>query len=585
MTARSARQPSVLETWGLLLTFGTLLLVVLSVWGAGALGDAAAGRPVMANPFGYVIALMAGKRIWPGGWSTAVLVLAGLVVLAVAAVLVVAAVRRNNKAPTLKRIDAAAHRLGGPRDLAPLSPKGVLTSAQRLRPLTDIDPEQPEQHGRLLGRTVVGDMPVRASWEDLGCHIWGTRRGKTTSLTIPQSVEAPGALVATSNKRDLIDATREARAGKGRVWAFDPQKVATQPQEFWYNPLSRITSISSAKIVAGHFVTGTREPDAKTDSYFDGSAENLLASYLLAAAVGEKTLVDVYRWLTDNRDNTPKELLKNEHELVSLDVASLLQTPDKQRAGVFDTAKKLVGCLLDEYALGWVTPPKTPMPEFDPAQFVHSTDSLYLLSMEEAGSAAPLVACLTEHICHEAVQRANTMPLGRLDPPLLCQLDEAANVCKWRQLPSLYSHYGSRGVIIDVILQSWSQGEEVWGAGGMKKLWGAANIRTYGGGGAEVGYLRELVEQAGRDDYDSWTRSFDHQNRASRSVSGQQLEHLPVDLLSAMPIGRSVAICSGCPVFVYAPQRWMDGPHREIIQISIDKHDPGAQQKPQKAGV
>ena len=50
-------------------------------------------------------------------------------------------------------------------------------------------------------------------------------------------------------------------------------------------------------------------------------------------------------------------------------------------------------------------------------------------------------------------------------------LDEAANVCRWRELPNLYSHYGSRGIVLMTILQSWSQGVEVWGRDGMRKLW------------------------------------------------------------------------------------------------------------------
>nr|WP_258374267.1 TraG/TraD/VirD4 family protein [Curtobacterium sp. MCBD17_032] len=44
--------------------------------------------------------------------------------------------------------------------------------------------------------------------------------------------------------------------------------------------------------------------------------------------------------------------------------------------------------------------------------------------------------------------------------PLLCILDEAANVCRWKDLPDLYSHYGSRGIPIMSIFQSWSQGVE-----------------------------------------------------------------------------------------------------------------------------
>ena len=37
---------------------------------------------------------------------------------------------------------------------------------------------------------------------------------------------------------------------------------------------------------------------------------------------------------------------------------------------------------------------------------------------------------------------------GRLALPLLAVLDEVANVCRWRELPDLYSHYGSRGIVV-----------------------------------------------------------------------------------------------------------------------------------------
>ncbi|WP_405065130.1 TraM recognition domain-containing protein [Kribbella sp. NBC_01510] len=39
-------------------------------------------------------------------------------------------------------------------------------------------------------------------------------------------------------------------------------------------------------------------------------------------------------------------------------------------------------------------------------------------------------------------------------------LDEAANVCRWKDLPDLYSHYGSREIVLTTILQSWAHGSE-----------------------------------------------------------------------------------------------------------------------------
>ena len=40
--------------------------------------------------------------------------------------------------------------------------------------------------------------------------------------------------------------------------------------------------------------------------------------------------------------------------------------------------------------------------------------------------------------------------------------------------------------VLMTILQSWSQGVEVWGRDGMRKLWSAPNIKVYGGGVAEA---------------------------------------------------------------------------------------------------
>jgi hypothetical protein len=43
------------------------------------------------------------------------------------------------------------------------------------------------------------------------------------------------------------------------------------------------------------------------------------------------------------------------------------------------------------------------------------------------------------------------------------------------------------------ILQSWSQGVEVWGHDGMRKLCSASNIKVYGGGVAEAEFLNDLA--------------------------------------------------------------------------------------------
>ena len=101
--------------------------------------------------------------------------------------------------------------------------------------------------------------------------------------------------------------------------------------------------------------------------------------------------------------------------------------------------------------------------------------------------------------------------------PLVVVLDEAANVCRWPELPNLYSHYGSRGIVLMTFLQSWSQGVDVWGRDGMRKLWSAATVKVYGGGVADADFLEDLSRLIG--DYDE-----PHVHR-SRTPAGRTTTH------------------------------------------------------------
>jgi type IV secretory pathway TraG/TraD family ATPase VirD4 len=158
-------------------------------------------------------------------------------------------------------------------------------------------------------------------------------------------------------------------------------------------------------------------------------------------------------------------------------------------------------------------------------------------------------------------------------------LDEAANVCRWRDLPDLYSHYGSRGIVLETCLQSWSQGCEVWGREGMDKLWSAANIKLYGGGVAEIAFLEDLSKTLG--DYDKPTRSV-QSGWTTRSVQDQLRRERILDAseLAALPRGRAVVIASGCRPTLIAPEPWWQRPYARRVRASIAAHtaspDPAA---------
>src|SRR5690606_18382071 len=179
--------------------------------------------------------------------------------------------------------------------------------------------------------------------------------------------------------------------------------------------------------------------------------------------------------------------------------------PEEQRGGIYGTAKKAVSFLANPGITRWVTP-NPGLPQFNPATVVHSgRGTLYSLSQEGRAVAAPLVTALAVAVIEAAEEVAATCPGGRLPVPFLGVLDEAANVCRWRELPNLYSHYGSRGIILMTILQTWAQAVEAWGEHGAAMLWGAANVRVYGGGDIDSKFLANLSTLIG--DFASPTRS------------------------------------------------------------------------------
>ncbi len=184
------------------------------------------------------------------------------------------------------------------------------------------------------------------------------------------------------------------------------------------------------------------------------------------------------------------------------------------------------------------------------------------------------MTALTAVITEAAEDYAKTQRGGRMATPLLGVLDEAANVCRWRNLPDLYSHYGSRGIILSTILQSPAQGVTVWGKEGFDKLWSAANVKVYGGGVSDIGFLTDLSAAIGDYDRRSTSVSYgDGRRSTSQSVTRERI--LTIDDLAALPRGRAVILGSGFRPTLVKTTPWMTGPHADEIRASISAHEGG----------
>ncbi|EFD66030.1 conserved hypothetical protein [Streptomyces lividans TK24] len=422
----------------------------------------------------------------------------------------------------------------------------------------------PADRGILLGTLDPGRAEVRASWEDVIVAIMAPRSGKTSGLAIPAILSAPGPVLLTSNKaaNDAFTTTVDARAEVGTIWTLDPQQIAHHPREMWWDILADARDLAGAKRLAGHFVTASVDESSGSD-FWSTAASNTLGALFLAAASHRRPITDVLAWLAMPADRTPVDLLTDAgHHAVAAQLQGTVSGATETRDGIYETARQYASCLLDPDVAAWVTPNED-LPEFQPFTFAISRDTLYLLSKDGGGSASAIIAAAADAVMRAAVIVAERSG-GRLDPPALCVLDEAANVCRISDLPDLYSHLGSRGVIPMTILQSYRQGQRCWGEAGMDALYSAATIKIIGSGIDDADFADRLSRQVGDHDVQTTSVSTSESGK-STSVSMRTERILPPDAIRALPKGKVLLLATGIRVAMLNLKPWYKEPSAKVV--------------------
>ncbi|WP_043224615.1 type IV secretory system conjugative DNA transfer family protein [Streptomyces sp. NRRL F-5193] len=506
-------------------------------------------------------ALLHPDQLWPAAGETSLLVATRIVpvllTLALAAGAGVLWLRYKNRSGGGKKtVDGMAT----VRDIQPLLAKAVEAKARSLRPsLKHAKHIEPRDAGILVGNLAGTRHEVRMGFEDVAVAIMAPRSGKTTSLAIPSILAAPGPVLLTSNKAagDAFTATFDARAAVGRVWSMDPQQIAHAAREMWWNPLADAKTLDGANRLAGHFLAASVDASQQGD-FWSKAGSNILSQLFLAAALDERPITDVMQWLAFPADRRPLDILRDhKFTAVASQLKGTVEGPPETRDGIYETARQYASALLNQDIAAWVTPQKD-VPEFRPTNFVTSNDSLFLLSKDGGGGASALIAACADSVMRAATAQAERAG-GRLDPPMLAILDEAANVCKISDLPDLYSHLGSRGIIPITILQSYRQGQKVWGDAGMDAMWSAATVKIIGSGIDDPDFADKLSRMVG--DHDVETVSTSHsESGKSTSVSMRQERILPADAIRALPKGSALCLATGMRVAMLDLRPWYAEP-------------------------
>jgi type IV secretory pathway TraG/TraD family ATPase VirD4 len=408
-------------------TFMTVLLFAM-LSGAVYLGiHAGAAATGVAHAYSWNVLVLAkdmtlGGRPWPAPATAFTVVFAVIAVAIFIALMVLDGKRLGRR----RGNDAIALMTSGCATAA-LRKRARAREAARLHPTAkNIAP------GQKVARIVGTRAWVYQAWEETGVYLFGTRRGKTSAVVVRHVVDAPGAAIMTSNKVDGVRESIRGRRGRGETFVFDANRIYRHEDgpDFVFNPLEYVKDASYARELAEIFEASTRkENDRGGDPQFDEPGRDMLAYFVLAAALDELPLSRVYRWLTTQDADTVIGLL-NQHgkKGSAMALVGMENWADKTRQSVYATAQRMAGALAYDELLEWTSKPG--VRRFDVDAFVQSEDLLILLSKDGVGSAGAILTALVRAICKTGERLAQRSG-GRLPVPLVLELDECANIVRW----------------------------------------------------------------------------------------------------------------------------------------------------------
>ena len=301
----------------------------------------------------------------------------------------------------------------------------------------------------------VGVQRVWSSVEDVTLVFGGPRTGKTGWLA-GRVLDAPGAAVVTSTRTDLLELCAPIRQKScGPVFVFNPVGLGGIRSTISFDPLTGCTDPVTAMERATDMVSATSRASHGDAERWDAQARRVLAALLHAAALGGGSMRDVLGWVADNdraAREVPALLRRSQVETFGKAAEQFVTTNDRTRTSITNSIMPALGWLNHPDAAAAAAPTDRP---FDVEQLLATRATVFLLGAEEADTG-PLVCALTGHIAREARRLATTKPSGRLDPPLLLALDEAALISPV-PLENWTADMGGRGVTIIAPFQSRAQ--------------------------------------------------------------------------------------------------------------------------------
>ncbi|WP_089316959.1 type IV secretory system conjugative DNA transfer family protein [Actinomadura mexicana] len=406
-------------------------------------------------------------------------------------------------------------------------------------------------HGRAQGW--IHRWGVYSTFEDLTLMIAPPQEGKSQKAAA-SLVEAPGPVVATSIRGDLIRDTAGLREQVGNVTIFNPEGVGSYASTMRWNPVAGCQDITVAVRRAGHMVEASENKGLSEASFWADWGCMTLAALMHAAALMGGSMRQVYTWILDKEESDHPLYILDEHagsDLRSLETLRYFQTSMDQRtrSGVETTLTRTLRFMLHPGVVEMLHP--VAGPGFDFESFLLSRDTVYLVSSAGAGNVtAPIFSAFLAEMKATSWELGNKytnrdgQQVSRLDPPLTIEGDELGNtapiaVDEWA------SWCAGSGIRINMYFQTWARIVERWGREGADALWGSAKCKIIGAGVTEERLLAKVAQLNGKIDVrDPDEVSYDQRGNPVRRPRWGEVDATPAGDIRKIPPGKALVLRS-----------------------------------------
>ncbi|MCD4850603.1 type IV secretory system conjugative DNA transfer family protein [Arthrobacter sp. AK01] len=539
---------------------GFVVVLAGLAWVSAFLGEFLTPTGMPWTDFTELVArFKAGTFAWPGAATWILIVLAILAFLGIAFLTIVLGGRKP-KDDGLPRYKDLEPRMGR---------KAALAKARQALEL----PEDATEDEMIVALCKLDGQTLYVQHEDSMWVFAPQRSGKSLFLAVGIILDAPGPVVTTSTKNDVLMLTAVARQRRAHVEVFDLQDISGWPNKVRWNVIAGCEDPDEALARAKAWAGAQPMGNVKNGDFFNSKAAAVLGRFLHAAALGGRGIEDVVRWSNNFVDKEPLEILID-HAAPEAFSARLRALTTSRAGETVDSIQETLAGLLEPLSSPTAMQMLSPAEGegFDMNRFLAKPNTVYLLTDGERSPIAPLVAMFADFMFRKAQRISQSKPGGRLWPVFTMVLDEAPNVAALPDMAGALSDSGGRGIRVIGFSQSFAQNRQRWGNEAATAIRGTSSIRMFLPGLEELDELEKIAKAAGVTKRQRVSTS-QGRGGSSRTTSEEERPVLRAHDIQQLPVGEAFMHYSNVKPAKVKLTPWWE--RKDAEQIRADKTAAG----------